>query len=190
MTAENKPPIPEHSLNPQATPSKDQDPFIPRFSLTTSIEKLSRDRDINRENYIEFAENLDKYLIEMANAEGLLAFGIVAVSSSEGLADFITPKGGYAVDAVSYWEVPQKPWERDGEWDDLEGDNSYIVPAFFQSYSKIDYPTLEWFHAALANETSRSKFTETAEHCEFWGLVTTDELRKELTIQQSAHPGI
>ncbi|MEK7106365.1 MAG: hypothetical protein AAB895_03330, partial [Patescibacteria group bacterium] len=51
----------------------------------------------------------------------------------------------------------------------------------FFPISREEYPDLKSFFDALNDEETRAKnFTATADHCEYWGMVPTEDLRIEL----------
>lgn len=191
-------------------PQKDLESFAPRFSFTRDIVQHFQTAGITQEHYEPFARDFDDYLEQAATTENLVAIGVIAVPSTEGLAEYVIADGGFAMDAVAYWALPKKAlnWRKpqelnpsavkiNADWDELGKDSPvvdtkfsydrhFVAAANLEVLSQEDYPTLESVRATLEDEESRKKFTLSVgvmeDTCEFWGLVTTKQLKEELTL--------
>lgn len=194
-------------------PQKDEEVFNPRFGLTRDITQRFQQAGIEREYYEPFTRDLDIYLEEASKLENLIALGIVAVPSSEGLACMEVVDGGICLDAVAYWSLPKNEintWnnkinpevKKIAHWESMDDDYPRVKDAhglrhvistvLVTDISIEDYPNLESVRTALEDNKKRQNFTMTVgimnedEKCEFWGLVTTEQLRQEVAETQSS----
>lgn len=160
-----------------------------RFNFTTAMAERFEALGITLEQRYQFTKGFDDYLARMADTENLIALGILAIPGKESMtARALVDKEGVVLDIVGYWSKPQGRIDHDKDWVKLavpEGRVGHrtITPAFFQSFSPENYPTLEAFQMALLDEGPRSDMTFTGVNCEFWGFVTTEQLRQEMGVK-------
>lgn len=183
-------------------PLKDQEVPFYQFKYTREIIRRFQERGFNQEQYEPFTSSLNGYLARKANTEGLIALGIIATPGSEGMADYmVEDRDGLVMDAIGYWSslsLSEDPKERGNknyteciEWLELDY-TSKVSAVNFESRSQSDYLSLEAFEAALQQDAGvRRSMTLTAgngENLEFWGFVTTEQLREEMRTTQSQQP--
>lgn len=167
----------------------------PQFSFTRHVIDNFQEKGFSPEDFSLFTNALNGYLARKANTEGLIALGLLAVPSNQGAANYLVDDGGFVMDAIGYWsKLPlgaekrrKKNHAEFEEWFDL-GYTSKVSPANFESRSLEDYPSLKAFETALQDSRVRAGMTLTAGDCEFWGFVTTEQLRKEMQLTQHSNP--
>jgi len=179
-------------------PHQDSEPQF-RFSLTRNIADRFKKLGFSPDKYALFTRFLDQRLELAANTEKLVAFALIAVPGTEGLAGYAVNYDGYIINAATLWKVPKancntytetvdpKVGNFANSWESPEVENNIIRSGFATgAVSQEEYPTIESFQTALEDDKERIKrFTETLDerdHCEFWGMVTTEQLREELKI--------
>lgn len=183
--------------------SREVRPYTPQFSFTKSIIDQLTQRGITQKDYGFSVENLDTYLKKAAEIEEFTALGIVAVPSSEGWAGSCVAEGGYVLNSAAYFKLSRQQCDpinnkkrdprvesMDNGWTDLtfdDSDNHLAIALVYTSVSQEECPTLEAFKATLEDDAIRTKeYTYTAEHSEFWGMVTREELLREMAQNQSS----
>lgn len=181
-------------------PQKDQEAYVSRFGLTRDIIKHLQDAGISERSYDRFIRGFDAYLKHSATTENLNAIGVIAVPSNEGAASMIVEDGGFVLNAVTYWSLPNETFSwfnekklnpavstNHNEWIDLGDipDKELVTTFNYVPLSSEDYSTLEQVQIELENPAiRREKFTLSVDLangiCEFWGLVTIKQLRQEM----------
>lgn len=169
--------------------------FQPQFRFTGDIAEKMVERGIVGDQPERFVGDFDRYLAKAAKTETLIALGILAVKGTDGLGGGYNSEGTL-LDIVVYWSLPRaKLYEPFSNMDKevyrniLEsvavgtGGQEEISAAVSQDLSYEEYPSLEEFQTALEDSQKRKSFTNADSECEFWGLVTTEQLREELKAQ-------
>lgn len=172
------------------TPSSESNPYIPQFSFTASIVQRFTEKGIAGTNYRAFAANLDEYLKTSAEKEGLIAIGILAIPAESSFRVANVGHGGIQIDGVSLWShISESARDSlDDEWIKLGRSpvtlestwNDKVISGFMEAFFTVDYPTPEDFATVLDDEWERKQMNFLESDCEYWGIVTTEQLRKEL----------
>ncbi|MCL5783945.1 MAG: hypothetical protein M1142_01140 [Patescibacteria group bacterium] len=171
----------------------------PHFQLTQDIAVKCAGLGYSADQTRQFIQFLDGRLEYTARTEGLIAIGLLGRPRQE---------GEYMVDGVTLWRKSKSDCEltyhgtcaRDDTVDDfnnewylaLELNVRVLDGGIHAPVSYEEYPTVEVFQSTLTGK-GRNRFAPgefvTDDQYEFWGLVTQEQLKKEiLTLTSTQEP--
>ena len=170
---------------------EDQESYSPKLTLAKNLKDHLNKTGASHGELDVVLINSERYLEKLSSME-LIAIGIIAVSGEDEMASFLVKKEGYVVDLVTYGENfnDEKHRELEDEFVDVIGDSpvffnkntkAIVAGGFLINLTSKDCEDIDDFKKALNDNERRKNITaSSAPESEFWGMVTIEELRREM----------